>query len=145
MPGNHVNFGVNLSNRIPIIKKSRNINELLALAKKTEESGYDSVWVGDGFVSKPRLESISTLAAAAAITSKVKLGTATMVGPLRNPIWLAITWGSLDVISAGRTILTMGVGGGRTLTVDQYSRRITCSLTSPIMREPPSSKKLYKS
>ena len=44
-------------------------------------------------------------------TTNVKLGPAVMLLPLRNPILVAQTVTSLDIISEGRAILGVGVGG----------------------------------
>ena len=40
----------------------------------------------------------------------MKLGTACMVSSTRNPLYLALEWATLDVISGGRTILGTGMG-----------------------------------
>lgn len=69
------------------------------------------MWVGDNFLSKPRLEAIVLLSALAAVTSRVRLGTVCLATfPMRNPIELAIQWASLDRLSGGRTILAVCLG-----------------------------------
>jgi alkanesulfonate monooxygenase SsuD/methylene tetrahydromethanopterin reductase-like flavin-dependent oxidoreductase (luciferase family) len=68
------------------------------------------VWVGDSLFSKPRYEPISLLSAISQRTSRVRLGTACMVTSTRNPLYLALEWATLDVISGGRTILGAGAG-----------------------------------
>jgi alkanesulfonate monooxygenase SsuD/methylene tetrahydromethanopterin reductase-like flavin-dependent oxidoreductase (luciferase family) len=85
---------------------------LLETAEQAEASGaFDSIWVGDNFLSKPRLESIVTLSAVAARTSRLKLGVICLASfPLRHPIELAIQWASLDLLSGGRTILAVCTG-----------------------------------
>src|SRR5712691_6783206 len=83
---------------------------LLDLSQVVEERGFDSVWVGDSLFSKPRYEPISLLSAISQRTSRVKLGTACMVTSTRNPLYLALEWATLDVISGGRTILGAGKG-----------------------------------
>lgn len=79
-----------------------------------EQSGvFESVWFGDSLIHKPRLESIVMLAAVAARTHRVRLGTICMASfPVRDPTLLAIQWASLDQISKGRTILGVCIGGG---------------------------------
>ena len=101
-------FGISLSNRA-VLFDSATIGDLITAARTAEESGYfHSVWVGDNLLSKPRLESIVTLSAIAAHTATVKLGTICMASfPLRDPILLAIQWASLDILSGGRTILSV--------------------------------------
>jgi alkanesulfonate monooxygenase SsuD/methylene tetrahydromethanopterin reductase-like flavin-dependent oxidoreductase (luciferase family) len=98
-------FGINLNNREPLIAPDYDIDALLDLAGRLEELGFDSVWVGDSLFSKPRYEPLSLLAAISQRTSSVKLGTACLVTSTRNPLYLALEWATLDVISRGRTIL----------------------------------------
>ena len=72
---------------------------------------FDSVWVGDNFLSKPRLEAIVLLSALAGVTERVRLGTVCLATfPMRDPIQLAIQWASLDLLSGGRTILAVCLG-----------------------------------
>ncbi len=89
----------------------KNMDLILSMAKAVEEAGLDSVWVGDSLTAKPRLEPLTALAAVAARTHRVRLGTAVLLAALRHPVLLAHTLGTLDLISGGRTILGMGVGG----------------------------------
>lgn len=97
-------FGVNLNNREPLIAPGYGIVELLDLAEAVEGMGFDSVWVGDSLFSKPRYEAISLLSAISQRTKHVKLGTACLVTSPRNPLYLALEWATLDVLSGGRTI-----------------------------------------
>ncbi len=103
-------FGVNLNNREPLIAPDYDVPMLLELSELVEESGFDSVWVGDSLFSKPRYEPISLLSAISQRTSRVRLGTSCMVSSTRNPLYLALEWATLDVISGGRTILGTGMG-----------------------------------
>jgi alkanesulfonate monooxygenase SsuD/methylene tetrahydromethanopterin reductase-like flavin-dependent oxidoreductase (luciferase family) len=103
-------FGVNLNNREPLIAPDYTIADLLDLSAVVEGAGFDSVWVGDSLFSKPRYEAISLLAAISQRTSRVRLGTACIVQPPRNPLWLALEWATLDVIAGGRTIFGTGIG-----------------------------------
>lgn len=92
------------------------VPELLELAEQAEASSvFESLWVGDNLLAKPRLESITLLSALAARTKICRLGTACMASfPLRHPVILAAQWGALDVLSDGRTVLTACIGGGPT-------------------------------
>ena len=103
-------FGVNLNNREPLIAPDYDLQMLLDLSEVVEESGFDSVWVGDSLFSKPRYEPITLLAAISQRTSRVRLGTACMVSSTRNPLYLALEWATLDQISGGRTIFGTGMG-----------------------------------
>ena len=81
------------------------------MAETAERMGYDSVWVGDSITSKPRMEPMTTMAAIAARTQRVKIGTAVMLTALRHPVHLAHMAATVDLISNGRLVL--GVGAGR--------------------------------
>ncbi|MEE9284917.1 MAG: LLM class flavin-dependent oxidoreductase, partial [Dehalococcoidia bacterium] len=87
---------------------------ILAMAETAEGHGCDSVWVGDSLTAKPRLEALGVLSAVAARTSRVRLGTAVLLAALRHPVLLAQTVATLDIISGGRTVLGVGVGGAFT-------------------------------
>ena len=91
--------------------KPTDAESVLRLATWAEEAGLDSVWVGDSLTAKPRLEAMTTLAAIAARTSRVRLGTAVMLMALRHPVLLAQMVGTVDLISGGRLQLGVGVGG----------------------------------
>ncbi|HLG69236.1 MAG TPA: LLM class flavin-dependent oxidoreductase [Chloroflexota bacterium] len=106
-----VRFGLSLPNRAVLFGLP--VQTLFDETKLAEQSGlFDSVWVGDNFLSKPRVESIVTLSALAAVTQRVKLGVVCLATfPMRHPLPLALQWGSLDIISGGRTILAVSLGG----------------------------------
>jgi alkanesulfonate monooxygenase SsuD/methylene tetrahydromethanopterin reductase-like flavin-dependent oxidoreductase (luciferase family) len=95
------------------------LEELLSVVQLAEqEPCWDSVWVGDSILAKPRLDSLCLLSALAATTHRVRIGVACLASaPLRHPVILAYQWNSLDVLSKGRTIFcacmgTAGPGGG---------------------------------
>ncbi|HYI16300.1 MAG TPA: LLM class flavin-dependent oxidoreductase [Thermomicrobiales bacterium] len=106
-----IEFGISLPNRAVLFGLP--IKDLLDTAVDAEATGaFDSVWVGDNFLSKPRLEAIALLSAIAARTERVQLGTICLATfPMRHPLELAIQWASLDVISGGRTNLVVCSGG----------------------------------
>ncbi|HWD85302.1 MAG TPA: LLM class flavin-dependent oxidoreductase [Solirubrobacteraceae bacterium] len=99
-----VEFGVNLNNREPLIAPDYDLQALLSLSELVEELGFDSIWVGDSLFSKPRYEAMTLLAALTQRTKRVRLGTACIVSSMRNPLYLALEWATLDQISGGRTI-----------------------------------------
>ena len=112
-------LGVLLPTRGPVMRAKRDGGPVdaslpLRLAQMAEVWGLDSVWVGDSLVSKPRLEPVATLAAIAASTSRVRIGTAVLLPALRHPVTLAHSLATVDVISNGRLVVGAGVGGGFT-------------------------------
>ena len=92
--------------------------KIIDLAELAEGLGFDSVWVGDSILARPRLEALTTLAAVAARTKQVKLGTAVLLSALRHPVLLANEAANLDILSNGRVILGLGVAT-KTPTVER--------------------------
>ena len=81
-------------------------------ARRAEELGFDSLWVGDHLSFYiPILDSTVCLAAAAAVTSRISLGWAVMLLALRDPAWAAKQVGTLQRVSRDRVVLGIGVGG----------------------------------
>ena len=81
---------------------------LLAMAERAEATGFDSVWIGDSLTARPRHEPLTLLAAVAARTRRIRLGTGVLLPALRNPVVLAHVVGTLDRLAEGR--VTLGVG-----------------------------------
>jgi len=105
-----LHFGVTL----PQIK--RTWEEARAAATAFEELGYDSLWVCDHVYgvpvpNLPILEAWSELAAAAAITRRVKLGTLVTPPFFRNPAILAKQIATIDHIAGGGRVIA-GLGAG---------------------------------
>src|SRR4051812_37322035 len=87
-------------------------------AQAAETLGFADVWVSD-HVAIPAAQSypspylydpLLTLTWAAAITTRVGLGTSVLVVPQHNPLSLANALASLDALSDGRLTLAVGVG-----------------------------------
>lgn len=87
-------------------------SDIVSLAARAESLGFDSVWVGDSVLAKPRHEPLTTLAAIAAETESVLLGTAVYLPLLRDPVNVAHLTTTVDQLSGGR--LCLGVGTGST-------------------------------
>jgi probable F420-dependent oxidoreductase len=82
---------------------------VVQVARKCEEIGLHSMWALDRVVYD-NLEPLTLLGAAAAVTSKIRLGTSVLLAALRPPAALAKTVATLDFISNGR--VTLGIGFG---------------------------------
>jgi alkanesulfonate monooxygenase SsuD/methylene tetrahydromethanopterin reductase-like flavin-dependent oxidoreductase (luciferase family) len=88
------------------------VTEMVGLAELADDSdAFDSVWVSDSLLAKPRPEAVTMLAAIAGRTRRVSIGTACLASfPLRDPVLLAAQWATLDQLAGGRTILTVCSG-----------------------------------
>jgi alkanesulfonate monooxygenase SsuD/methylene tetrahydromethanopterin reductase-like flavin-dependent oxidoreductase (luciferase family) len=112
-PRSRVRFGLFLNNRGAVIAGERyTLAGLLGLAGRAEKLGFDFVSVGDSVLAKPRFAPITTLAAVAAITTRIELTTGILQPHLRPPVQLAQEWATLDTLSGGRTTLGVGLGTG---------------------------------
>jgi probable F420-dependent oxidoreductase len=98
-----------------------NFREILDLAERAEDLGFDSVWVGDSVLARPRFEALTTLAAVAARTQHVRLGTAVLLPMLRQPVVLANQVANLDLIANGRLILGIGIGGNNASVAQEFA------------------------
>jgi probable F420-dependent oxidoreductase len=79
---------------------------------RAEALGYEGVWVQEQILGDvPLLEPVTLLTYAAALTSKLHLGTSVLITVIRNPVQLAKSLASLDQLSNGRIIVGVGVGG----------------------------------
>ena len=119
------NFGVLLPTRGVLVYAGSDgprVELTWQMAETAERAGYDSVWVGDSITSKPRLEPMTAMAAIAARTNRVKVGTAVLLNALRHPVHLAHAAATIDNIAGGRTILGLGAGrGNNRMFVDEHA------------------------
>lgn len=82
----------------------------MTLAGEVERRGFDGLYVGDHPGSGP--SPFVALAAAAAVTERITLGTCVLNAGMWEPVALASEVATLDVVSGGRAAL--GVGAGHT-------------------------------
>jgi alkanesulfonate monooxygenase len=109
-----VDFGLAVKNFVGP-GETPNVDDILQYAEQAERLGFESLWAWDHILlgvepSFPILDSLSTLAAMAARTSRIKLGTGVLVLPLRNPVVTAKVLASIDQISRGRLIVGAAAG-----------------------------------
>ena len=80
---------------------------------RAEALGFESAWVVEQVLGAvPSLEPVELLAWAAAVTDRIRLGTAVLLTPLRSPVHLAKSLATVDQLSGGRLDVGIGLGGG---------------------------------
>jgi probable F420-dependent oxidoreductase len=108
-----------------------NPQTILQLAQHAESTGFDSIWLADHVAfpvhyksqypygpkgafptssSDPLMEPVATMAVLVGATKRVRIGTAALIMPYRNPVLLARMLVTLDHFSGGRIVLGAGVG-----------------------------------
>jgi alkanesulfonate monooxygenase SsuD/methylene tetrahydromethanopterin reductase-like flavin-dependent oxidoreductase (luciferase family) len=88
----------------------------LESARRLDEAGYAGAWCWDHVMGKgdptvPVLEQWTTLAAAAAVTRRIGIGSWVSNVMNRHPAMLARMAGTVQAISGGRLTLGIGIGG----------------------------------
>ncbi len=77
-----------------------------------EELGFDSIWTGEHlFFYGPTYDALITLSFFAQQVRRIEVGSSVVLVPLRHPVALAKAVATLDLLSGGRLILGIGVGG----------------------------------
>jgi probable F420-dependent oxidoreductase len=108
-----------------------NPDTILQLAGQAEAAGFDSIWLADHVafpvsikskypysatgdfpsrLSDALMEPVATMAVLVGATKRVRIGTAALIMPYRNPVLLARMLVTLDHFSGGRIVLGAGVG-----------------------------------
>jgi probable F420-dependent oxidoreductase len=80
-----------------------------ALIDALDQHRFDSLWLSER-IGAPSPDPVIGLAVAAGRSARLKLGTSVQVLPGRNPVLLAKSWASLDVLSGGRVLPAFGLG-----------------------------------
>src|SRR5262245_61851713 len=103
--------------QLPEVERRVDWPELFAMARMAEDVGFDSLWLGDhliydlpGGVVRGPWEVWTSLAALAAVTSRVELGPLVASTAFHPPAMLAKQAATVDAISGGRLILGLGPG-----------------------------------
>ena len=81
------------------------LREELKLAQYAEKKGFEAIWHAESRLAR---DAITPLAAIAAVTDKIKLGTGVINNWTRNVGLTAVTFLSLDELSNGRSLLGVG-------------------------------------
>lgn len=102
-------LGYLLPTRERVMEGQHETAPLFALAERAEGLGFASLWIGDSLLARPRHDPLTLLAAIAARTRQVELGTAVLLPALRNPVVLAHQVATVDRIAEGRLILGVGI------------------------------------
>lgn len=102
---------------------AKSFERLWSDAAQAQELGFDHIWLGDSVtvLDKARGDCLTTMAALAARTNKIRIGAVPMLPALRNPVLLAHALATLDVISKGRIILGVSVGPVRDYIQRQFT------------------------
>lgn len=99
--------------------------DFVRLGQACERLGYDSAWANDHITTQHYVRSlfpgtppafydvIVTLTAVATATTRLRVGTALLVLPMHEPVYLAKQAATLDQLSGGRFVLGVGVGAYR--------------------------------
>src|SRR3954467_7656155 len=88
--------------------------QVLEWARRAEDLGYSTIYVPDHFVDHP-LAPIPTMAAVAAPTPSLRVGSLVLGNDYKHPVVVAKEAATIDVLSNGR--LEFGIGAGW-MTVD---------------------------
>jgi probable F420-dependent oxidoreductase len=112
-----MSFGVHL----PQYGRVASGESVVRAARHAEDLGFADLWVSDHIVHPAEqtypspflLDPFATLNWAAAVTTRIRIGTSILVVPQHNPVWLASHLASLDYMSGGRLIVGAGIGWSR--------------------------------
>jgi alkanesulfonate monooxygenase SsuD/methylene tetrahydromethanopterin reductase-like flavin-dependent oxidoreductase (luciferase family) len=107
--------------QLPEVEREVRWPEYLAMARRAEELGYDSLWLGDHLLyrfadgtSRGPWEAWTMLSALAASTSRIRLGPLVAATAFHNPAMLAKMISTVDEVSGGRLVVGLGAGWNET-------------------------------
>jgi len=103
--------------QLPEVEREVSWTEFRDIAVTAEDSGFDSIWVGDHLLFRDDVtgtrgphEAWSTLAALAEATNRVELGPLVAATSFHSPAMIAKKAATVDEISGGRLVLGLGAG-----------------------------------
>src|SRR4051812_14495526 len=136
--------------QLPEVERFVSWPEYLEMARRSEDAGLDSIWVGDHLIydlpdgsTRGPYEAWTTLAAIAAVTERVEIGPLVASTSFHAPAVLAKCAATVDAISQGRLIVGLGAGWNRR-EFDAfglpYDRRVSrfeeaLAVIAPLLRE----------
>ena len=107
--------------QLPEVERVVRRDELEGIARAAEESGFDSLWVGDhllyrgdGRDERGPWDCFTTLAWLAGVTDRVTLGPLVACTAFHPPGILARQLAAIDELSGGRLVAALGAGWNRT-------------------------------
>ena len=95
---------------LPYMERDYGRDEILAWCAAADQGPFSSLSCGER-ITGYTLEMRTLLAAAAALTERVRIMPSLYVLPMHSPVWAAKEVATLDVLSGGRVTLGVGVGG----------------------------------
>ena len=114
------------------------VPEMVALARRAEEHGFESVWVAETRMTR---DGFVPLAAIAQATSRVKVGTGIVNVYTRGAVVVAISFAALEEIAPGRVIMGLGAGSPLVLAPQgvAWKKPVTrlreyCDVVRPLLR-----------
>ncbi|MDP7549284.1 MAG: LLM class flavin-dependent oxidoreductase [Alphaproteobacteria bacterium] len=88
------------------------IDDLVQMVEQVDRLGYDSFWCGDHISMEiPFLDPLLQIAQAAVVSRRLMFGTCVYLLPLRHPAPIAKQVATIDLLTEGRFIFGVGVGG----------------------------------
>ncbi|MBP7566334.1 MAG: LLM class flavin-dependent oxidoreductase [Burkholderiaceae bacterium] len=121
--------------------------DFIRQAVMCEKLGYDSVWGNDHITTQDYVrqlhpgqtpnfyEPMMVLSAISAATTRLKLGTALCVLPMRDPVYLAKQAITLDQMSGGRFVMAVGLGAYREEFLAWGGKRVAGAVRGEMMDE----------
>lgn len=128
-----MNLGYLLPTRAVIAQNAAVPDDYFIQLTQQAEDVFDSFWVGDSVLAKPRHDPLIVLGNVAAITNR-DLGTAIYLPTLRHPVIAAHQIGTVALLQSGPLHVGVGIGEGNDVRAEyntlglNYDRRGRCSM-----------------